>query len=164
MIHYWLTCPQQHRFDGWFRSGEDFDRQQAASLVICPFCGSADIRKALMAPALGKKSRREPAANHENTSDHPVYSSGASPTSAEKDVSDTLQSHNPLLQHMRALRQMIMEKAEDVGQDFARKARENAEKDEPAFIRGKASSDEVRDLLDDGINVMPVPSLPEDHH
>jgi len=58
VIHFHLLCDKSHEFDGWFRSGEDFDRQCAAGLVSCPFCGSTNIHKALMTPAIASSKKK----------------------------------------------------------------------------------------------------------
>ncbi len=55
MIHYQLCCASDHAFDGWFRDSAAFDLQAKAGLLSCPSCGGADVRRALMAPALGKQ-------------------------------------------------------------------------------------------------------------
>ncbi len=47
-----LGCDNEHSFEGWFASAEDFDRQQQAKLVECPVCGSHAVRKLLSAPRL----------------------------------------------------------------------------------------------------------------
>lgn len=52
MIRYALTCADGHDFDGWFRSADDFDRLNQAGQVGCSICGSIDVAKAMMTPAL----------------------------------------------------------------------------------------------------------------
>ncbi len=56
MIRYALACEHDHEFDGWFPSSAGFDTQVEAGEVLCPHCGSASVRKALMAPSIGKSS------------------------------------------------------------------------------------------------------------
>mgnify|MGYP001118031060 CR=1 FL=1 len=63
MIHYTLVCDQEHVFEGWFRSSEDFDTQVAGGLVACPVCGSVAISRGLMAPNVQSgraRDEREP--------------------------------------------------------------------------------------------------------
>jgi hypothetical protein len=60
MIRYALTCANDDAFEGWFDSSADYDAQEARGLVECPVCGSKDVRKAPMAPAVAR-SRAEPA-------------------------------------------------------------------------------------------------------
>lgn len=56
MIRYALRCPDDHRFESWFRSAEDFDALNARGTVTCPECGSARIEKAMMAPSVAPPS------------------------------------------------------------------------------------------------------------
>lgn len=58
MIRFSLQCSQTHRFDGWFRSGDDFLTQQKRGLLACPECGSTSVEKALMTPSVPKKSNQ----------------------------------------------------------------------------------------------------------
>ena len=64
MIVFDLTCPKGHLFETWFQNGAAFDKQSAKGLLVCPTCGSKDIKKSLMAPNLsgGKKDADAPKA------------------------------------------------------------------------------------------------------
>src|SRR5271157_5961962 len=62
MIHYELRCSAEHDFDGWFRDSAGFDDLAARDLVECPVCGSTQVARALMAPAVARRSRSVPAA------------------------------------------------------------------------------------------------------
>jgi hypothetical protein len=63
MIRYALACVAEHGFDAWFRDSAAWDEQSAAGLVACPHCGSTEVRKQIMAPAVvGGASARSPAA------------------------------------------------------------------------------------------------------
>ena len=56
MIVFDLVCLDGgETFEAWFRSGSDYDEQLAGGLVQCPFCQSANIAKAPMAPRLPRK-------------------------------------------------------------------------------------------------------------
>lgn len=130
MILYTLKCDEAHRFDAWFKSSEDFDRQQGAGLVSCAVCGSTAVGKDLMAPNVGG-----PAAA-------PALSAPAS--AAE--------------QALRALRRKIEASAENVGRDFATEARRIHEGEAPArAIIGEAQPREARALIEDGIPIAPLP-------
>lgn len=54
MIRYALTCPNEDDFEGWFASSDDYDAQASSGLIECPVCGSREIRKAPMAPAVAR--------------------------------------------------------------------------------------------------------------
>jgi len=60
MIRYALHCDQSHEFEAWFSSSDDFDSQNKADLIRCPFCDSADVHKQIMAPAIGGKKSPSP--------------------------------------------------------------------------------------------------------
>lgn len=49
-------------FEAWFRSNADFDEQKSAGLVQCPFCQSANVGKAPMAPSVPRKGSENPLA------------------------------------------------------------------------------------------------------
>lgn len=132
MILYTLKCDEAHRFDAWFKSAADFDRQRAAGLVECAVCGSGAVEKDLMAPSLGGGANR-PAA---------PLSTPASPAE----------------QALRRLRARIEAQSENVGRGFAAEARRIHEGEAPARpIIGEARPREARALIEDGIPVAPLP-------
>jgi hypothetical protein len=155
MIRYRLQCAAAHEFEGWFRNAEDFDRQAKRKLVVCPSCGSTDVTKALMAPnVVTSKSR----------------AARARPTAPPAPLSDAPQrvansGQRELLQMMRKLREDVIAKSEYVGARFAEEARKiHNEEVEVRGIYGEATPAEVKELADDGIEIYPLPVLPEDHN
>ena len=58
MIVFDLACHDGHRFEGWFGSSTEFEDQRARGLLACPACGSAEVSKAPMAPAVPAKGNR----------------------------------------------------------------------------------------------------------
>jgi hypothetical protein len=139
MIRFSLCCDNDHDFEGWFRSNEDFDGQAARGLVTCPACGSANVGKALMAPAIRTAEERAPA---------------------------TLALDPDKREMMKALRDMVRAvkaNAEDVGETFPEEARRIHHGEAKARgIYGRASREEARALIEDGIEVAPLPDLPDD--
>jgi hypothetical protein len=143
MIRYALACEAGHAFESWFRSSLDFDRQAKRELVACPQCGSARVEKQIMAPAV--RLRDEPEAKR------PV---------ALADPRDAA-----MRQMFRAYRQFIQENAEPVGDKFAEEARKiHYGETEERAIYGEATPAEVRELTEEGIEVAPVPVLPDDRN
>ena len=141
MIKYSLGCNNHHRFEAWFRSGDAYDRQAKRRLVVCPDCGSTDIEKVPMAPALLKTGR-------------------ASPQAAPSEVMP-----RPSLADLRRFRNEVMAKSEDVGKEFSEEARRIHFGDaEERSIRGEATLEEARALVDDGVPFGLVPPLPEDQN
>src|SRR5256885_14821687 len=58
MIRYSLVCERKHEFEIWFKNSADYDKQSKRGLVACPSCGSEKVEKALMAPSLGRGTRK----------------------------------------------------------------------------------------------------------
>ena len=146
-----LHCPHGHVFEGWFASEDDFQSQQQRKLVQCPVCGESDITKGLSAPRLNLGA--QPPAR-------PVASDTASATVPP--LSTEARMH---LQAMQAAwmqwSRKVAENTEDVGTRFTEEARRMhyGEVDERA-IRGQASAEQARELLEEGIGVLPL-VLPE---
>lgn len=152
MIVFDLTCQHGHRFEGWFGSSDDYANQHARGLVTCPQCGSADVMKAPMAPAVPAKSNsRAPAAKalapaQDGGDLHPV-SSQPMPVEVQK-----------ALAALAKAQAQALKSSTWVGDRFAEKSRamHYGEADE-APIHGRASVEEAKSLIDEGIAVAPLP-------
>ena len=141
MIQYSLHCANQHEFDAWFKSAAAFDEQQARGIVTCAICGTHEVTKALMAPALAR--------------------SGSDKMSLASGHPDAIKFREML----RAFRQKVVSEAENVGDKFAEEARKiHFEEVEARGIYGQATYDEVTALADDGIEFLPLPDLPEEQN
>ncbi|WP_050521588.1 DUF1178 family protein [Pseudorhodobacter wandonensis] len=139
MIRYSLKCAAEHSFDSWFQSASAFDALAAAGHVTCPTCGSAEISKTLMAPAVSP-ARKSPASGVENQLSVPA---------------------NPQEQALAALRAEVEANSDYVGKSFAVEARKMHEgTTPPRAIHGEARLDEAKKLVEDGVPVVPLPFLP----
>jgi hypothetical protein len=159
MIVFDLECSGgAHRFEGWFKSSDDFAHQQQRGLVACPQCGSAEVAKAPMAPRLARKGNQSavpaPAASEAPTARLPAMSSPKLPPEA--------------VAMMHALAAMQAEAIKDslwVGDKFAEESRamHYGERD-ATTIHGQASREEAEELWDEGILVAPllIPIAPPD--
>ncbi|WCM92121.1 DUF1178 family protein [Acidovorax sp. NCPPB 2350] len=146
-----LHCAQDHAFEGWFASEEDFQGQLARGLVECPMCGSTAIRKGLSAPRLNLRSGGASPAD-------PPKVPPAAPGGAEADTAVYDPSAKALQAAWLRMARHVMANTEDVGQGFAREARRihhGEAEDRP--IRGQSSPHETRQLLEEGIAVLPLP-------
>jgi len=144
-----LQCVHQHEFEGWFGSEDDFTCQLARGLVSCPLCGDAQIQKMLSAPRLNLR------AGHENKA-------SAAPTKAGGSVELGLSAPGSQLQAqlLKAMRQVLAH-TEDVGERFADQARAMHHGEaEQRNIRGRTSPEVAMELIEEGIEVMPLPSIP----
>lgn len=139
MIRYSLKCVADHSFESWFQSASAFDALADAGHVTCPICGSAEISKTLMAPAV------TPARN------------AATPTIARPLSTPA----NPKEQALAALRAEVEANSAYVGKDFVTEARKMHEGTAPTrAIHGEARLEEAKKLVEDGVPVMPLPFLP----
>jgi hypothetical protein len=150
MIRYSLQCSAGHGFEGWFSSSQDHEEQKARGVVACPVCGSHDVGKTLMAPSVStgrkKEARRELAARQ----------AAALPADPKK---------REMLKQIKELRDKVLAGAEDVGERFSEEARKiHYGEAEARGIFGQASVEEAVELMDEGIDVMPIPELPEDRN
>lgn len=149
MIHYQLQCSQDHGFDGWFASGDSFNKQAKRGLLECPICGDAKVVRALMAPAVPKKGR----------------TARPAPTPAPEPSQQVAVAPERLPDHVRAQLQRMRAEVEKhcdyVGADFAGEARRihNGES-EARGIYGETTPDEAEALADDGIEVARIPWVP----
>lgn len=144
MIVYDLCCDNSHRFEGWFRSSVDFDDQRECGLLSCPACGSAEIEKAPMAPAVPAKSNAVPTKKGADET-HSVANSPI-PPEVRKAFDMLVRAQAKALKNSRW-----------VGGKFAEEARSMhyGEKDE-APIHGQATRDEAESLAEEGIAVAPL--------
>jgi len=141
VIKYRLRCEAGHEFEGWFRSSAAFEAQSGAGRVTCPDCGGTDVSKAVMAPSVAMRTK-----DKENA---------AARLQPDKQAQ--------FLQLVREARQKLVADADDVGDRFPEEARKiHYEEVEARKIYGEATGEEVHSLLEEGIEFMPLPRLPED--
>ena len=143
-----LQCAHQHVFEGWFASEDDFNTQLARGLVSCPLCGDQHIEKKLSAPRLnlraGKQDATPAPASGVAMSNHPAHAELAE-----------LQARM-----LRAMREIVAN-TEDVGERFAEQARAMHHGEiERRNIRGSATPEVALELIEEGVDVMPLPLLP----
>ena len=150
-----LQCAHQHDFEGWFGSEDDFQSQLARGLVECPLCGDRQITKQLSAPRLNlstSRGEREVAAAKTEVAAQP-----AAPTTAPAHDVTSMSSSQVQAAWLQAV-QHVMANTEDVGSRFAEEARKmHYGESEERGIRGQATPEQTRDLLEEGIPVMPLP-------
>lgn len=154
MIRYALACDNGHDFESWFPSSASYDSQAERGLVECPICGSAKVGKQLMAPSLGRKG--SPKAEAEQ----PVASP---PVPAPMAIlSEREQAIRAML---RAVREHVTRTADYVGDSFADEARKmHYGEIEHRSIYGEANPGEANALIEEGIEVHPIPVLPDDRN
>jgi hypothetical protein len=133
MIRYALTCRKDHTFEGWFRDSAAYDQQSKKNLIACPVCGTAKVSKAPMAPAVSKKA----------------------------DLAEAASKAKAVKEFVLNLRKKVEETSEYVGERFPTEARAIHYGDaEERQIYGEATLKDAHDLIEEGIPVAPLPSVP----
>jgi hypothetical protein len=141
VIRFSLVCDNDHEFEAWFRSNDDFDTQSRRGFVECPACGSKKVGKALMAPSVSTGRKKEQIA--------------LAMGEAQKQA----------LAQLKALAEKVRENADYVGDKFAEEARKiHFGETEARGIYGEATLDEARSLAEDGVEFMPIPVFPDDQN
>jgi len=158
MIRYSLRCDRGHAFESWFQSSSAYETQEKRKLVNCPVCGSAKVERAIMAPQIVSKKGQ----------DNPVPTPAApTPTEVTTPTSTPLlmAQERELRAKLRELRDHIVKNADNVGERFPNEARKMHYGDiEHRPIYGEASPDEARSLIEEGVEVSPLPVLPDDRN
>ncbi len=144
MIKFTLACDAGHDFEGWFGNSEEFDAQLKRDLVSCPICGSLKVEKALMAPSVSTSRTRTKIQEKIN-------------------VATVNESRQAMFAELKEMRDKFTANAEDVGEKFPEEARKiHYGESEERGIYGEASPEDVKDLVEEGVKIAPLPVLPED--
>jgi hypothetical protein len=158
MIRYNLRCDRGHAFESWFQSSSAYESQEKRKLVSCPACGSVKVERAIMAPQIVSKKRRDSALP------------AAAPAAATEVAAPTstpllMAQERELRAKLKELRDHIVKNADNVGERFPNEARKMHYGDiEHRPIYGEASPEEARSLIDEGVEVSPLPVLPDDRN
>lgn len=146
-----LCCDQDHRFEGWFGSATEFADQLERGLIECPLCASRRVRRLPSAPYVQTRANAPAAAPRPDTGVPPAVPAA----SVEADAADMA----------LALLRKLARNAEDVGERLPEEARRMHYGETGArSIRGSATADEIGELLDEGIMLMPLPPADQDLH
>jgi hypothetical protein len=164
MIRYALRCERDHTFESWFQDSSAYDQQVKRKLVSCPVCNSVKVDKAIMAPRIVSKKSRDRA--------EPVAAPApAAPAAAETAATATgstplvMAQERELRAKLKELRDHIVKNADNVGEKFPNEARKMHYGDiEHRPIYGEASPEEAKSLIEEGVEVSPLPVLPEDRN
>ncbi|MDA0901129.1 MAG: DUF1178 family protein [Proteobacteria bacterium] len=150
MIRYELKCAEGHGFDSWFQSASAFDDLSERGLLSCGVCGSSDVSKAIMAPRVAPSDGDGPQIVHK----------ASMPSSAP---ARTLSAPDGKLQEMiQAMRKHVEENSTYVGKNFVKEARAIHDGTAPErMIHGEAAPGEAKALIEEGVQIAPLPFLPK---
>ena len=133
MIKYNLKCENDHNFDAWFSDSSNFEKQNKKNLILCPKCSSTKIEKNIMAPNIGSK---------------------------KQSYTNALKTEKNIEKIIKNIRKHVEKNYEYVGNKFADEARaiHYGEREERE-IYGETSIEEAVDLIEEGVNVTPLPGI-----
>jgi hypothetical protein len=161
MIVFDLRCQHAgHVFEAWFGSSADYESQQQRGLLACPLCGDTVIEKAVMAPAIGPKGNQSRDHKEPQADTASIPGPGTGDTAAPSVPMTALdpQAIKTMLNALATAQAEALKSSTWVGQDFANQARAMHEGEiDQQPIHGQTSLDEARDLIEEGIGVMPLP-------
>ena len=137
MIKYKLNCKDcNKKFNSWFSSSNEFEKLKKKKFLLCVFCNSFKVEKCLMSPSVISKKKN----NLKNDN-----------------------KYKKIKKKIKEYQKFIKNNFEYVGDNFAYKARSvhyNKQKNKKG-IYGNASSEEIKELKDEGIETQTVPWINE---
>ncbi|MGC6331387.1 DUF1178 family protein [Rhizorhabdus sp. FW153] len=156
MIVFDLACrPAGHVFEIWFGSSTDYEDQKARGLVSCPYCGSSEVEKAVMAPNVAPKGNRR--SDADSRAMVPTAAPGGAVVPAGANL-PAPEQFKEMVARIAEIQAKILEGSEYVGKGFADRARAmHLGEEDSRPIHGQTSIEEARALLDEGIAVAPLP-------
>ena len=131
-----VCCDCDAKFEGWFPSNDQYERQLVSGKLLCPMCDSKNVRKDIMAPNLKKKSNQSKARNIPN-----------------------LMMSGKARQILKTIEQTVKKEFTDVGKQFAQEARKASKGERDEKIYGTATKKEIKQLEKEGIDIFPVPEI-----
>ena len=159
MIRYALRCERDHAFESWFQSSSAYESQIKRKLVECPACGSTKVEKAIMAPRIVKGTIGKKGREAAPSVPAPPEATAPGPQSL------MMAQERELRAKLKELRDHVVKNADNVGERFPNEARKmHYGEIEHRPIYGEASPEEAKSLIDEGVEVSPLPVLPEDRN
>lgn len=164
MIVFDLDCDAQHRFECWFRSSDDFEKQRQAEMIACPMCGSSAVAKAPMAPAVPAKANRSSAAAADSLMSRSADGAGKQFAAHQQATPEFISA----LAKIATAQAKALATSKWVGDNFAERSRAmHYGEAEVEQIHGRATGEQARSLVEEGVAVLPLIVLvvpPEEAH
>lgn len=135
MISFDLECSNGHRFEGTFKDYQAFDKQLKKKMIDCPVCGDSDIKRLYTGCSIQLASSQQQTVNKNEITPN-------------------------LFEAIKMVREYVVNNYENVGKDFADSARAiHYGVEEERNIYGESTTEEIKELIDEGVNILPLPSV-----
>ena len=158
MILYRLRCSKGHEFESWFKDSKTYERQEKKSVIGCAVCGDGKVKRAIMAPRIGKKGKAEAevTAPAESTAPAPV------PKPAQQQMAALARKMpKELREALLKVRAEVEKNCEPVGERFAEEARKiHYGESDKRGIYGETTDEEAEALAEEGIEFGRLPWIP----
>jgi hypothetical protein len=163
VIKYTLVCDHKHTFESWFANSSEYDKQVKKKLVTCPICDSSHVEKALMAPRLNAKGNKRKAGKPETVTAVQATAPATAPETTPVAIASP--EEKEFRQKLRELRNHLVKNSDNVGRKFPEEARKmHYGETEHRSIYGEASPEEAKELIEEGVELHPLPILPDDRN
>jgi len=154
MIVFDLACPSAHVFEIWFGSTADYEGQKARGLIVCPYCGSSEVEKAVMAPRVAAKSNQRSEAVQLPAPTPSPPTSEATPMASMPSP----EAFKTMVKAMAEVQAKMLEGSDYVGSRFADEARAmHLGETDHRPIHGQTTVAEAKALIEEGVPVAPLP-------
>jgi hypothetical protein len=165
MIRYALACDQAHEFESWFPSSDAYDSQRKRGLVACPLCGSEKVEKQIMAPRLARTDKASAGIPAAPAPPGPAPTPAAPEAAPPQPMALFSEKERELRAMFKALREHVQKNADHVGDRFPDEARKmHYGEIEHRSIYGEASPIEARELIEEGIEIHPLPIIADERN
>jgi hypothetical protein len=164
MIRYALACDNGHEFESWFPGSAAYEAQLARGLVTCPMCSSAKIEKQIMAPSIARKDK-SPALQAPTAPEVQPEAAPQVPAAQPQPMVVFSEREREFRAMVKAFREHVTKNADYVGKGFTDEARKmHYGETEHRSIYGEANLAEAKELLEEGIEVHPLPIVPDERN
>lgn len=158
MIVFDLKCEHGHQFEAWFKSSSAYEDQKLAGHVTCPYCDSADITKAPMAPNIGAKSNQKSETVPTSSPEPSSVPAPAAPVASQKSDGKLAELVQETEKMLAKVKEHVQQNCDYVGDNFAEEARKiHYGESEERGIYGESTKEETVELIEEGIDVLPLP-------
>jgi hypothetical protein len=157
-----LGCGQE--FESWFQSSDAFEKLVKRGQISCPACGCGHVEKTLMAPSVKTTKGKQRLVELSLPTGQPNAVVPAR-TDTPRALATLTPEQRAFVDTMRKVREHVLATSENVGKKFVEEARKmHYEEAETRSIHGEASIDDAKALADEGIDIFPIPELPDDRN
>ena len=168
MVIYDLVCKFGHEFEGWFQNSEELASQKDKEMLTCPFCNTKSVTKKITAPKVSKKSNSTDkqnirSQNNSYLNSHSVSSELEFENNSTSDFQMSADQYSSYQNMLNKVHDYVENNFENVGNQFSEQALSiHYGETESKNIRGTATKEQIKELAEEGVTTLLLPSKPVD--